>query len=505
LLPGPGNFALSSVGANLTFGASCTVSTPAGSQNVVANVIVPAGPNVDLDVWAMTPGPEVALAVDAVCGQASSELACASAAQAPSMHVRARDVAPGTYSIVVTTAAASDIELTVTFLTPTPKPTNETCATAVPLTIGTPMAVSILDPTTQLVSACPAQTGELTYSLTLTQASDVRIYPTLVNGSGIPIVGVRDPHCTDPVDELACERAGSLPLFVRNQPPGTYVVTVASTAPSDVTILVQTSAPTMPPADESCVTPPPMMLGVDMPVDLTNNEDAIKDGCLGGAVNGAFDLPLAAASDVLLVGRFPQDSDYGAVSLDDMTCSPAGLIACSVDSTPARVAKRNVPGGDYRAVLSDSQGEQDTLMALVRPTVPPVAVTGQIACTNAVAIPSTGGFFSGDTSTSLPHYEEGCDAPNQPQGGAPDQTLTLTLTQPQRVIFDMEGSSFETLLALYQGSPCPGAQVPMACYVGFDSQRSFLDIELQAGQYWVIVDGYAGGKGKWNLAVWVLP
>jgi hypothetical protein len=132
-------------------------------------------------------------------------------------------------------------------------------------------------------------------------------------------------------------------------------------------------------------------------------------------------------------------------------------------------------------------------------------VTGQISCANAVAIPPTGGFFAGDTSTSLPHYEEGCDAPNLPPGGAPDQTLTLTLAQPQRVIFDMEGSVFETLLAIYQGIPCPGIQVPMACYVGFDSQRSFLDIELAAGQYWVIVDGYDGGKGKWNLGVWVLP
>jgi hypothetical protein len=69
----------------------------------------------------------------------------------------------------------------------------------------------------------------------------------------------------------------------------------------------------------------------------------------------------------------------------------------------------------------------------------------------------------------------------------------------------MEGSSYQTLLDLFQGSPCPGVEVPGACYVGFTSQRSFLDLELDAGQYYVVVDGYDGAKGIWDLAVWVLP
>jgi hypothetical protein len=247
-----------------------------------------------------------------------------------------------------------------------------------------------------------------------------------------------------------------------------------------------------------------LVLATDMPVDLSNNEDAIQDGCLTGGVDGAFDLPLGVPSDVLLVGRFPQ-SEVGAVSLDDTTCSSAGRLACSSDGTPARVGKRNVPAGDYRAVLSDEDGQQDSLMVLARPTVAPVAVSGPVSCANPVTLPATGGFFSGDTSMAAPNYEEGCDAPNLPPGGAPDQTLVFTLPQPQRVIFDMEGSAYETLLDLRQGSPCPGTEVPMACYVGFDAQRSFLDIELQAGTYWVVVDGYDGAKGKWNLAVWVLP
>ena len=502
----PGNYALSTLGASLTFGTSCTVSTPAGSANVVAAVTVPAGPNVDLDVWAVSAsGAEVALAIDRECGEAATELTCNSDPGASSMHARASNVPPGTYYVVVTTAATTSVQTSVQFLPPSPPATNETCASALPLTLGTPTEVSILDPATDLVTACPAGTGLLTYSFTLATAADVRVYATTVEGSGTPVVGLRDPHCTDPADELACGSSGMRPLFVRNQPPGTYVVTVGGSSPIDVTLVVETSAPTVAPADESCVSPPSITLATEVPVDLSNNDNAIKDGCFAGGPNAAFDLPLAAASDVLLVGRFPESGDVGAVSLDDSTCTAAGQLACSVDSTPTRVGKRNVAPGDYRAVIGDSTGQQDTLMVLARPTTPPIAVMGQISCTNPVTIPAAGGFFAGDTSTSLPHYEESCDGPNQPQGGAPDQTLALTLTTPQRVIFDMEGSTFETLLVLLQGSPCPGMEVPSTCYVGFDTQRSFLDVELTAGQYFVVVDGYAGAKGPWNMAVWVLP
>jgi hypothetical protein len=71
----------------------------------------------------------------------------------------------------------------------------------------------------------------------------------------------------------------------------------------------------------------------------------------------------------------------------------------------------------------------------------------------------------------------------------------------------MEGSTYTTLLdvRMAQGSDCPGTPVPNACYVGFTAQRSFLDLELAAGQYYVLVSGLGGDKGAWDLDVRVLP
>jgi hypothetical protein len=211
---------------------------------------------------------------------------------------------------------------------------------------------------------------------------------------------------------------------------------------------------------------------------------------------------------VLLIARVAQ-SDRGAVALDAPTCTEAARLACVQGTTPLRVGKRNVPAGDYRAVVTDVLGLQGTLDALVRPTVAPTIVPNASADTCATAVDaSAGGFFTGDTSTTTGHYPSPCDAPTAPASGENDQVLSLDLAQPRRVVLDMEGSAYQTLLDVRQGPSCPGTPVTGGCYVGFNGaqpQRSFLDLELGAGQYWVIVEGYSGDKGAWDLDVRVLP
>ena len=101
-------------------------------------------------------------------------------------------------------------------------------------------------------------------------------------------------------------------------------------------------------------------------------------------------------------------------------------------------------------------------------------------------------------------FNAGCDAPGQPIGGARDQLLKLDLAQTRRVVLDMSGSFYTTILDVRKGPSCPGVEVPSACHVGFTASRSFLDATLTAGTYFVQVDGYNGDKGPWNLDVRVL-
>jgi len=143
----------------------------------------------------------------------------------------------------------------------------------------------------------------------------------------------------------------------------------------------------------------------------------------------------------------------------------------------------------------------------VRDTVAPTYVIGSFGegtCATPVDA-SSGGYFTGDTSYATKTITSGCDSPSSPPGGEQAQVLKLTLAQDQRVVLDMEGSGYQTILDVRMGPACPGSPTVNGCYVGFSTQRSFLDMELTAGPYFIVVSGFNGAKGAWALDVRILP
>jgi hypothetical protein len=120
-------------------------------------------------------------------------------------------------------------------------------------------------------------------------------------------------------------------------------------------------------------------------------------------------------------------------------------------------------------------------------------------------MPVAGGRFQGNTANAHADYSAGCDVGNQAKGGAPDQMLHLVLKQKSRVILDMAGSSYATMLSVRTGATCPGTELSLACAAGYQTQRSYLDLDLDPGDYYVQVDGYAGAFGAWSLDVYVTP
>jgi hypothetical protein len=142
----------------------------------------------------------------------------------------------------------------------------------------------------------------------------------------------------------------------------------------------------------------------------------------------------------------------------------------------------------------------------VRPYQPPVNVTTSNGCPDAITIPETGGFFTGDNSVgATAEFDASCDASGLNIGGAPDRILKLVLTDNRRVVLDMQGSFYSTILNVRSGATCPGTEIPNGCFIGTGAARSFLDLNLAAGTYWIQIDGYAMDAGKWNLDVRVLP
>lgn len=503
-----GTYLLSTVAAKKDYSASCMVQTPAAAKDVVLGITVPGAagdPPKDVEVWANAQAPtnEAAVSLQAVCGQVGSELGCGHVASSPSARAIARGVTPGAvvYAIV-TTQTEGAVDVKVDIRATSPKPTNESCAAPMDVAVDTPFNVSIIDPAKDVASDCDkGQTGELTYAFTLAQPSDVRIFASTLSGAGEPVVSLRDATCTD---ELRCRNAATPPVFARNLAAGPHVFTVAGTRQLDASILVKTYPPTAAPANQSCATAPPIAFNETVAVDLSAQEDAIKNGCLPGGPAAAYELTLTQPSDVLIIGRFPSN-EPGAVSLNGPACGTADVLGCSSGATPQRVSKRNVPAGSYRVVVADQLGQTAQLSVLVRPTVPPTAVGASDSCVAAFTMPAVGGFFTGDTTSSMADFNAGCDAPGQPIGGARDQIMKLELTQQRRVVLDMTGSFYTTILDVRQGGACPGTEVANGCYVGFTANKSFLDLTLAPSTYWVQVDGYNGDRGAWNLDVRVLP
>jgi hypothetical protein len=152
--------------------------------------------------------------------------------------------------------------------------------------------------------------------------------------------------------------------------------------------------------------------------------------------------------------------------------------------------------------MESALGYPATVLAAVRPTSAPTLVPGSEGCADAVTIDPQGGFYQGNTGNAAPDLSASCDFATP--AGAPDQLLKLTLGSPRRVVFDMRGSDFDTLLDVRSGPTCPGDEVPGACAVFSSGDRSYLDLELPAGDYFVQIDGYAGAFGNWFLNVFVL-
>jgi hypothetical protein len=500
-----GSFLLSLEAAKNDYAASCVAGTML--RDVVAALVVDGPGPTDIDVIAHVPYGQLAIAAAGQCGDLTSELGCHQAVESLKgsyvARLRLRGLAAGAYPLTVWGTGATPVSLGVAFLAPEQAPTNETCGTAAPLAAGAHTQATLIGLDQDLSSACQATTGELVYELTLPQASDLDLFATSLDGWGAPSLSLRGSACSGETDELHCKTAQPGHLYARALPAGTYAIALSASAPTVVDLVAELSAPTTPPADETCASAPPLVAGKTIAVPLAGHTDDVRLDCVVGAADAAYSLELASASDVLVLGRISK-GDTAGVLIAKPGCAASDLITCGTSgSSPVRTAAHGLPAGSYRVVIETLLANPTELTAFVRPAAVPILVAFADTCDQAITIPPTGGRLLGNTANANADYDAGCDFGGQSPGGAPDQMLRLVLPAKRRVVFDMRGSSYNTLLDVRKGPACPGSELPSACAAGYVSGKSFLDLTLDAGQYFVQIDGYAGAKGAWVLDVYV--
>jgi hypothetical protein len=322
----------------------------------------------------------------------------------------------------------------------------------------------------------------------------------------LPQLSLREAPCATASSELSCRNgAPSASLFARALPAGTYYVAVSASGPSDVDVRLEESDPSDPSADEGCSGAPPLSQGQTLDLSLSDHPDSVELDCLAGAPDSTHSLSLPVTSDVLLVERI-SDNDTGAVSLALPACTASSRLACGTSNTsPVRARAYGVAPGIYRVVAESASGSPIALTAFARKAVPAVLVPFADDCSAPFEIPATGGHFKGSTANAHADFSAGCDGSNQGMYGAPDQILHLELKTKSRVVLDMAGSTYQTMLSVRSGATCPGSELQLACAAGYQASRSFLDLDLDSGDYYVQVDGYRGDSGAWSLDVYVTP
>lgn len=500
----PGSYLISPAGAVLDYGASCATGGP-GLRDLALLVTVPEGPAVDVDIVARASGGSLSLARAESCGGVALDAECLAGAQLRGGQsvgrLRLRSAAAGVYAVYLFTDASSPIELSVSHEVPSPVSLNRSCNERLVLEPGQAAEADLLFAGEPLPSGCPTDRGELFYEFSVLDVSDVRAVARSLDGLGEPRLSLRDTTCAAPEAELRCHQGNPATLRLRALEPGTYVLGLSASGATEVALSLELLPPSTPPPADQCPSAPSLTPNRTEVLSFVEHVDDIAAGCRPGAVDTARRLALDAASDVLLVARF-SPGDLGAVALAGATCDAESLLGCTeAGSALARVSERGLAAGAYAVVVESALGLPATVVAATRPAAAPRLIPTADGCADAVSIGAAGGLFQGNTSNATPDFTASCDFATP--AGSPDQLLRLSLETRRRVILDMRGSDFETLLNVRRGPACPGEEVPGACTV-LGGDRSFLDLDLAAGDYFVQIDGYAGASGTWFLNVFVL-
>lgn len=506
LVEAQGSYLLSTAALDRQFAASCLADSL--SRDLVLQIEVP-DEDTDVDIVVTAAGADLGLVAYDECAATADEVECAFSGTTldgeSAVRLRLRQLEPGRHDVVIFASEASNMGLEVSYEARGAAPQNETCNSALPLTPDEPLVASVAESRRDVPSICGMVLGELVYSFTLDEPRDVRLLARSLDGLGFPQLSLRDGSCVMAGDsEITCRRGEGADLFARNLPAGDYFVAVGATGPSDVEVQLRLQDPSGASEDEYCAQPPELNPQRLATIDLFDHSDDVFSGCLPGGIDAVHGLELDEPSDVLLIERV-SPGQVGAINLFRPPCDAEDRVTCTVSNlSPLRTAAHNLPAGSYAVVSEASLPTPITVEALVRPAQPPSVVAFADTCAQAPTIPATGGFFQGNTSNASADYEAGCDLGAQGPGGARDQMLRLQLDQERRVIFDMLGSGYATLLAVRKGPDCPGEEVPGACAAGFQSNRSYLDLLLPAGEYFVQVDGFARDEGQWFLEVYIV-
>jgi hypothetical protein len=195
----------------------------------------------DVEISAVSnEGGSLTIGVRDACDAASAVRGCRAAEPALT---RLHQLPAGSYVIVLEGPSSRELSyaLEVAILDPTPVPQGDSCASPIPLSVGTPVLVSLADKQAEVLSSCESTGPDAVFSFHLDTARDVTIQ---ADAEDVLAIAALQRACGDVGTERGCGRGAPLEMRAQNVEPGDYYVVVDSPMAQSVTIQLQTSEPT---------------------------------------------------------------------------------------------------------------------------------------------------------------------------------------------------------------------------------------------------------------------
>ena len=473
-----GTFLLSTLGAVPDHDLGCGVP---GRKDVVLRFTL-TEPR-DLRVKADGVGLVTAVALRQACATRDSELDCDAGVRA---QVRARALPVGTYFILVNTSSGGEVSVEVELSPPTDAPAHESCAAPLDVSAGGRIGQSFVDVgddgTLGCGGAAPGAGGDLVYSVTLAEESDLRVTAVADRGELLRF-GLRSA-CDDPATEIRCVRGAPVSSRFHQLAAGTYYLWVedAAGAEPDFSLDTEVLPPTPVPDGDTCGNAIVLPLNTPVTGTLVDKEDDHDLTCGFGYRDAVYAFTLAERSDVTLTAV---GGAYTYVSIRPDCEVSASQLRC-VSGNPSRARLRDLAAGTYYAIVESFALTSVEIEVATAPPTTAVAVSGNADCGSAYDVPATGGLFIGDT-TGLSNSLEtaGCGS----SAASPDALFRIDLPVRRRVVATTEGSVFDTVLHMHQGTCTSGSEL-YCDDDGGDGFTSLLDRTLDPGTYFVAVDGW---------------
>jgi hypothetical protein len=343
------------------------------------------------------------------------------------------------------------------------------------------------------------------YRLEVPHKSRVRV--TVHSDDYNPVVHVRS-QCADDQSEVGCENSGygsGDATFHAVLDPGTYYAFADSADSSEegkYTISAEVATPGGTGVQgDACADAIPIGKGDQhIEVDTFEARDDVSGKCGGsGAPDVIYRLDVARRSRVSL--RIA-DSEAQHIAILSRGCGDrAQEIACS-----AAIDEVLVPGTYYVAI--DGAHQDDFGKAAFDIKVRDVGAQ-EAACKAAQTL-ADGQTINGTTAGAGDKFNTSCGGREDSQS-SPDRIYKIVLPSRQRIRLELATTSWDGVLALRRACvDPPGSSGPRGAEVvcnndSDDANHSRIEVTLDAGTYYVLVDGHqSGNEGPFSLTYKVI-